>query len=172
MTEKEIIRALRLCSCETSTRNCPTCPLSGNDDCVTDALREAADIIERLTAENVVLPDGQASAIESLRKEIEWKDMVIALAQKEQAKAEAERDALREKQRWIPVTERMPNTIPCNAGTEYSEAVIVWTTGNKAMIAVWDGIDFICPTDFWEAWGEEITHWMPLPEAPEEGEKA
>ena len=84
----------------------------------------------------------------------------------------AERDALREKQRWIPVTERMPNTIPCNAGTEYSEAVIVWTTGNKAMIAVWDGIDFICPTDFWEAWGEEITHWMPLPGAPEEGEKA
>jgi hypothetical protein len=40
----------------------------------------AADLIERLTAENVVLPDGQASAIESLRKEIEWKDMVIALA--------------------------------------------------------------------------------------------
>lgn len=168
MTDKEIIQALRLCSCETSTRNCPTCPLSGNDDCVTDALREAADIIERLTAENVVLPDGQASAIESLRKEIEWKDMVIALAQRKQAEAGAERDALREKQRWIPVTERMPNTIPCNAGTEYSEAVIVWTTGNKAMIAVWDGIDFICPTDFWEAWGEEITHWMPLPEAPEE----
>jgi hypothetical protein len=95
MTDKEIIQALRLCSCETSTRNCPTCPLSGNDDCVTDALREAADIIERLTAENVVLPDGQASAI-----------------------------------------------------------------------------DFICPTDFWEAWGEEITHWLPLPEAPEGGDKA
>lgn len=55
MTDKEIIRALRLCSCETSTRNCPTCPLSGNDDCVTDALREAADIIERLTAENAAL---------------------------------------------------------------------------------------------------------------------
>lgn len=51
MTDKEIIRALRLCSCETSTRNCSTCPLSGNDDCVTDALREAADLIERLTAE-------------------------------------------------------------------------------------------------------------------------
>lgn len=80
MTDKEIIQALRLCSCETSTRNCPTCPLSGNDDCVTDALREAADIIERLTAENA---------------------------------------ALREKQRWIPVTERLPKTeidvlIVCN----------------------------------------------------------
>lgn len=44
----------------------------------------AADrLIERLTAESA-----------DLRKEIEWKDMVIALAQKEQAKAEAERDAI------------------------------------------------------------------------------
>ena len=42
----------------------------------------AARLIERLTAENA-----------DLCKEIEWKDMVIALAQKEQAKAEAERDA-------------------------------------------------------------------------------
>ena len=83
MTDKEIIQALRLCSCETSTRNCPTCPLYGNDDCVTDALREAADLTERLTAENA-----------DLRKEIEWKDMVIALAQRKQAEAEAERDAL------------------------------------------------------------------------------
>lgn len=54
----------------------------------------SARLIECLTAENVVLPDGQASAIESLRKEIEWKDMVIALAQRKQAEAEAERDAL------------------------------------------------------------------------------
>ena len=55
MTDKEIMQALRLCSCETSTRNCSTCPLSGNDDCVTDALRVAADIIERLTAERDAL---------------------------------------------------------------------------------------------------------------------
>ena len=185
MTDKEIIQALRICSRRTDAQTCTECPLFDSEDCRGDMMVGAADLIERLNAENVVLPDGQASAIESLRKEIEWKDMVIALAQSKQAEAEAERDALREKQRWIPVTERMPNTIPCNAGTEYSEAVIVWTTGNKAMIAVWDGIDFICPTDFWEAWGEEITHWMPLPEAPkfadvlrgapetpEEGEKA
>ena len=39
-------------------------------------------MIERLTAENA-----------ALRKEIEWKDMVIALAQRKQAEAEAERDA-------------------------------------------------------------------------------
>lgn len=71
--------------------------------------------------------------------------------------------------RWIPVTERLPELIPCEkAGTAYSEAVIVWTTGKKAMIAVWDGIDFLCATDYWEAWGETITHWMPLPEPPKE----
>lgn len=171
MTDKEIIQALRCCEKEVCADG-GLCPLFSDADCIVHLGEAAIDLIERLTAENVVLPNGEASAIESLRKEIEWKDMVIALAQRKQAEAEAERDALRGKQRWIPVTERMPNTIPCNAGTEYSEAVIVWTTGNKAMIAVWDGIDFICPTDFWEAWGEEITNWMPLPEAPEGGEKA
>ena len=72
-------------------------------------------------------------------------------------------------QEWIPVTERLPDLIPCNVGTAYSEAVIAWTSGRKAMIAVWDGIDWIAPFDYWEAWGEEITHWMPLPQPPEEG---
>lgn len=143
MTGKEIVQALRCRARHEKAMNegCKKCPywatenleewqkLCGWASCkVYQIISDAADAIERLTAENA---------------------------------------ALREKQRWIPVTERMPNTIPCNAGTEYSEAVIVWTTGNKAMIAVWDGIDFICPTDFWEAWGEEITNWMPLPEVPE-----
>lgn len=69
-------------------------------------------------------------------------------------------------QEWISVDERLPDLIPCNAGTAYSEAVIAWTSGRKAMIAVWDGIDWIAPFDYWEAWGEEITHWMPLPQPP------
>lgn len=72
--------------------------------------------------------------------------------------------------RWIPVTERLPELIPCNAGTAYSEAVIVWTDGRKAMIAVWDGVDFLCAADYWDAWGESITHWMPLPTPPKEKE--
>ena len=69
-------------------------------------------------------------------------------------------------QEWISVKDRLPDLIPCNAGTAYSEAIIVWTSGRKAMVAVWDGIDFLCATDYWEAWGEDITHWMPLPEPP------
>lgn len=71
--------------------------------------------------------------------------------------------------RWIPVYESLPETIACNAGTAYSEAVIVWTSGKKAMIAVWNGEDFLCAADYWEAWDEEITHWMPLTTPPKEG---
>ena len=88
MTEKEIIQALRCCF---GLGTCSECkaksmmeedPLPCKLDCKDRLGLDAADLLERLTAENA-----------DLRKEIEWKDMVIALAQKEQAKAEAERDA-------------------------------------------------------------------------------
>lgn len=91
MTTKEIVRALR---CGEDANGTPRPEPSDGEILCYDPLKlAAADLIERLTAENVILPDGQAGAIESLRKEIEWKDMVISLAQKEQAKAEAGRDA-------------------------------------------------------------------------------
>lgn len=127
MTDKEIIQALRLCSCETSTRNCPTCPLSGNDDCVTDALREAADIIERLTAENAVL---------------------------------------REKvPQWISVEERRPEPgkrVLATDGIFVGEAY-------RTSADTWRRYDGIAMRD---CIGSIVTHWMPLPGAPEEGEKA
>ncbi len=155
MTDKELIRALRLCSCEASTRNCPTCPLSGNDDCVTDALRGAADIIERLTAE-----------VADLRKELGWKDMVIALAQRKQAEAEAERDALREKvPQWISVEERPQ--------TDHSKKCLITfkDAGGSIVDAAWyiPGLGWECCN--WDVPQDVITHRMPLPEAPEEGEK-
>lgn len=111
MTDQEIMQALRCTSTPGGPiGNCEECPYYrreqvegefkeklGTDtwpSCDVDKVgMDAADLIERLTAENVILPDGQASAVESLRKEIEWKDMVIALAQRKQEKAEAERDA-------------------------------------------------------------------------------
>ena len=94
MADKEIVQALRCCA----DGECKDCAMHEDKQrCQENLLDKAADLIERLTAESA-----------DLRKEIEWKGMVIALAQKEQAKAEAERDALREKQRWIPVTERLP----------------------------------------------------------------
>lgn len=72
--------------------------------------------------------------------------------------------------KWIPVTVRLPKTIPCGAGTKYSEAVNVLTTGRKVLTAIFDGTDFIADAEFWEAEDEEITHWasvpLPLPEPP------
>lgn len=90
MTDKEIAQALHICG---EGHPCRDCQLYGKIACVETLCKYALDLIERLTAENVILPDGQASAVESLRKEIEWKDMVIALAQRKQAEAESERDA-------------------------------------------------------------------------------
>ena len=73
-------------------------------------------------------------------------------------------------QEWIPVTERLPVTIPCGAGTAYSEAVNVLTTGRKVLTAIWNGLYWICDAEFWDAEFEEITHWtpvlLPLPEPP------
>lgn len=75
-----------------------------------------------------------------------------------------------EERRWIPVTERLPKLVTCGAGTAYSEAVNVLTSGRKVLTAIWDGTDFIADAEFWEAEGEEITHWtpvlLPLPEPP------
>nr|DAP74941.1 MAG TPA: hypothetical protein [Bacteriophage sp.] len=96
MTSEEIVQALRCSATKEEQKSCDMCQRSerGCFECINSYLYEAASLIEQMTAESVVLPDGQASAIESMRKEIEWKDMVIALAQRKQAKAEAERDAL------------------------------------------------------------------------------
>lgn len=80
MTNKEIIQALR-CGEDANGTPRPE-PSDGEIVCYDPLKLAAADLIERLTAENA-----------DLRKEIEWKDKVIALAQRKQAEAEAERDA-------------------------------------------------------------------------------
>lgn len=156
MTDKEIIQALRICSRRTDAQTCTECLLFDSEDCMGDMMVGAADLIERLTAENVVLPDGQASALESLRKEIEWKDMVIALAQRKQAEAEAERDALIEQ-----IKERH-DCLDCkhNDFCEYDGAddAIVF----DCMNCVQEGCPCAgcCDSSRWE--------WRGLPEAPEE----
>lgn len=75
-------------------------------------------------------------------------------------------------QKWIPVTERLPALIPCGAGTAYSEAVNVLTSGRKVLTAIWNGAEFIADAAFWDAENEDVTHWapvlLPLPEPPKE----
>ena len=83
MTTDEIVRALRCISTPELTHLCTGCKYRKRKGCDADEMnKDAIRLIEQLIAENA-----------DLRKEIEWKDMVIALAQKKQAEAEAERDA-------------------------------------------------------------------------------
>lgn len=86
---------------------------------------------------------------------------VIERLTAENAKAEAERDALREKKRWISVTEKTP---------EYDMPQLALNADGDALIANY------AYGEWFDTWGQdvEITHWMPLPEAPEapeEGDK-
>lgn len=155
MTDKEIIQALRICATHIE-KGCGLCPQMKYVRCTERLADEAITMIERLTAENVVLPDGQASAIESLRKEIEWKDMVIALAQKEQAEAEAERDALLEIAKNGKDCDTCKNCAVCiKPGTDVAH----WCDRCEEKCRCYG-----CGGDHWE--------WRGLPEEPEGGEKA
>lgn len=80
MTDKEIMQALRCCA----EGECKDCAMHEDKQrCQENLLDKAAEAIERLTAEN-----------EDLHKELEWKGMVIALAQREHEKAESKCKAL------------------------------------------------------------------------------
>ena len=71
----------------------------------------------------------------------------------------AENAALREKKRWISVTEKTP---------EYDMPQLALNADGDALIANY------AYGEWFDTWGQdvEVTHWMPLPEAPEEGGKA
>ena len=124
MTGKEIVQALRCCKFGVP---CEKCPVVGNKDCFEEVNTAAAELIERLTAENTVL---------------------------------------REKQRWIPVTERLP---------ERDVQVLGWYKDNpfsqyRPEVVAWNGNGWVFV--YAHRYVTNVTHWMPLPEAPEEGEKA
>jgi hypothetical protein len=68
----------------------------------------------------------------------------------------AENAALREKKRWISVTEKTP---------EYDMPQLALNADGEALIANY------AYGEWFDTWGQdvEVTHWMPLPEAPEGG---
>ena len=139
MTTDEIVRALRCCA----EGECKGCAMYADKQrCQERVLSQAATTIEQLTAENA-----------DLRKELEWKDMVIALAQRKQAEAEAERDALIEQ-----IKERH-DCLDCkhNNFCEFDGAIVVdcmnCVKGNCPCAQC-------CDSSRWE--------WRGLPEAPEE----
>ena len=145
MTNKEVVQALRQCA-QSDCSSCGMCPIFQDRECVEHLAAAAASLIERLTAENA-----------ELRKEIEWKDMVISLAQRKQAKAEAERDALLEQ------IKARRSCLDCKH-FDYCEF------DNATVIECMNCVTKNCPcagcgnSSHWE--------WRGLQEAPEEGGKA
>lgn len=148
MTDKSILQALRCCA----EGKCKDCVMHEDKQrCQENLLEKAAEAIERLTAENA---------------------------------------ALREKQRWIPVTERLPE--------ELALVNVVWV--NRVPEPYYKKIKGVPFSDtacfyrgrwYWDSpavldllaeYGEdeidlvdeavEVTHWLPLQEAPEEGDKS
>ncbi len=114
----------------------------------------------------------------------------------------AENAALREKQRWIPVTERLPEPetdvlAVCNRNGYIFVIPAIYEDGKLlTQDSAWNWSDIYCyglydeeADDYYipEGWWENrqfnpddvynnpvdcaVTHWMPLPEAPEEGDK-
>ena len=100
---------------------------------------KATEAIERLTAENA-----------ALRKEIEWKDMVISLAQRKQVEAEAERDAA------LADLEDARSCKTCKYACDTRDCSSCKSKTCKCRECHLD-------KNAWE--------WRCLPEAPEEGEK-
>ena len=126
MIPAEIVKSLRCCA---EIGECEKCPIDAEatwDDCRKRDV-EAADMIERLTAENA---------------------------------------ALREKgPRWISVEERRPEPgkrVLATDGVFVGEAY-------RTSADTWRRYDRIAMRD---CLGSIVTHWMPLPGAPEEGGKA
>ena len=78
----------------------------------------------------------------------------------------AENAALREKQRWIPVTERLP---------ERDVQVLGWYKDNpfsqyRPGVVAWNGNGWVFV--YAHRYVTNVTYWLPLPAAPEEGGKA
>ena len=125
MTSQEIVQALRCCKFGVP---CEKCPVVGNEDCFEEVNAAAAELIERLTAENA---------------------------------------ALREKvPQWISVEEKLP-------ADHLKRYLIAFKDAGGSIVDAAryiPGLGWKCCN--WEVPQGLITHWMPLPKAPEEGGKA
>ena len=129
MTEKEIVQALRCMATRDERRDCEIAKRSqlGCAECISSYIRDAADAIERLTAENA---------------------------------------ALREKvPQWVSVEDRLPEAWK----NEEDDTLI-----NYMIYSPYFGVDIgnyhkEAGTWLCMALPCTVTHWMPLPGAPEGG---
>ena len=95
------------------------------------------------------------------RKDLEAAADLIETLQAQLAERDKEIERLRKAQRWIPVSERLPEI-----DKEYGDVdVLVYTDEGIIEATTYD------KDAGWGLWVEagEVTHWMPLPAPPEKG---
>lgn len=162
MTNEEIVKALRQCA-KSDCSSCGMCPIFPDRECVEHLVTAAASLIEQLIDENT-----------ELREEVNLRGNAVRTYEKKRAEAAAERDALREKKRWIPVAERLPKK-----QAWYHVAIrdkkTMRVSVEQDLYSVETAKNFgheigFCKANRWPE-REELIAWMPLPDAPEEGEK-
>lgn len=157
MTSEEIVKALRQCA-KSDCSSCGMCPIFPDRECVEHLVTAAASLIEQLIDENT-----------ELREEVNLRGNAVRTYEKKRAEAEAERDALREKvPQWISVEDRLPE-VWINEEDDVLVNYMIYSPdfgvdiGNyHAKAKRWLCMAIPCT----------VTHWMPLPDAPEEGGKA
>lgn len=152
MKNEEIVRALRCISTAGGENACEHCPYWKEEE-VPEEERPiyGADTMHSCDVDRVGL-DG-ADLIERLTARCARYAEEIAVAQ--------------ERTRWIPVTERLPEAtdggyvLACvtwkDAHIDYQNAVVMAFVSEKGLVDV----EMDCVLD-------GVTHWMPLPEGPEE----
>lgn len=137
MERNELVKALRVCA---TTKPCSECPYEVDEGKCWTKDFAAADLIEK-----------QERQIQTLKWE---RDVAVE-------------QAVRDKLRWIPVKERLP---------EPGKMVLLIVSGkvnNITLIGAYELGEFDTDEgwilEMWPEWEDpKVTHWMPLPELPEE----
>lgn len=174
MTTDEILCALDALAVQTGSLACLGCGHEHNcgiHGCA--IIREAGKIIRWLSTDNTALRYAINPAKVKRSQEQNFNGAVAymrALIEEQRAqieKAEAENAVLREKvPQWISVEDRLPID-------RLSKYLVAFRDAGGSIVDMaryFPSDGWTC--DNWEVPQNLITHWIPLPEAPEEGGKA
>ena len=190
MTTEEIVRALRCISTPDITRLCNGCKYHKSNGCDADEVnKDAANLIEHLTAENTALREGtnkmkrsqkqdyekkikslqalagrQSSEIKKLQDDLDWKNLLaesVLDTQERVKKAEAERDAAIVDLKIFAGCSACKHC--CNHRSDHQESLLLTCCDCAKKQNCKCGSCSL---------GRSNWEWRGLPEAPEEGEKA
>jgi phage shock protein A len=131
---------------------------------LTDELDQLREKLEQAEQEESRLKALIAEADEECGSLI-WRSDHSRILSKSEARIkelEQELTAIRERDRWIPVSEKLP---------EVGQEVEIFTTSMRRFIVIRDGNYFefcLQGTRYAFHWQDDVTHWRPLPAPPAE----